>query len=506
MPSTSTVTGNLIQSYVGFKRPDRSQNSGVRGGFSAPRPVLQTVRTLDGVETAITGETTSTRMLYVPPLQTFEYPVNSTSTVQTVTIKNSGTEAIIIYEIAPYSSWVETTTIINYPTSIPPYTISSGSSYSFNLSYYSNIIGQFNELITITSDAVFGTYYLNTFQDVYSRFNARHSPSTVTFTTTVIGLQSSTSIQLVPVINGVDDYDITLDFTTSLTGSPGWSITTATNLVNLTWDPDYINNTTGTYTSTLSISVEGIALPFVTTSTAYVNIDFERYRNLSTWLSPIAGNNSMIGVSLDMFDGIETVTIGVGAGGDGTPIYSEGGSIFAILDNLNLRAASIDTPYPYWATVCKIPLPRPGTYLSGALDDNGVPQYIKKTTSHLNYADYFGFDQSEGSMFIVDYDGYDAVNIRINNLRSLSGDTAFDGTLQNLTRAFHYYSEKDSPGRFNNLPQYPFTTSTVYTLSTSTTPLPPGETRTYLFRGFTASHVTATSVWSVDVGIVPIPT
>jgi hypothetical protein len=311
---------------------------------------------------------------------------------------------------------------------------------------------------------------------------------------------------LIPIVNGIKDYDTALDFTVSLTESPGWSFTTGTNSVNLLWDPDYVNNvsTTTPYTSVLTISVPGAEA--ITVSNSAIVAITGIYKNLSTWLSPIAGNNSIIGVSLDMFDGVETLTIGVGAGGDGTPIYSNGGSVFAVMNNLNFRAASIDTPYPYWSTVCNIPLTGPGTYLSGALRDDGLPLYIKKTTPSLNYADYFGFEQSEGSMFIVDYDGYDAVTIRINNLRALSGDPDFDGTLQNLTRAFHYYSEKDSPGRFNNLPQYPFITGGIYTMSTSTTPLPPGETRTYLFKGFTASHTTATSSWSVDVGIVPFPT
>jgi hypothetical protein len=337
-------------------------------------------------------------------------------------------------------------------------------------------------------------------------FEIEASATTTNFVTKVLGLTSSTTIELIPIVNGIKDYDTALDFTVSLTESPGWSFTTGTNSVNLFWDPDYVNNisTTTPYTSVLSISVPGTEITTVTNS-ALVDITGV-YKNLSTWLSPIAGNNSMIGVSLDMFDGVETLTIGVGAGGDGTPIYANGGSVFAVLNNLNFRAASIDTPYPYWATVCNIPLTGPGTYLSGALRDDGLPLYIRKTTPGLNYADYFGFDQSEGSIFIVDYDGYDAITIRINNLRDLSGNPDFDGTLQNLTRAFHYYSEKDSPGRYNNLPQYPFPSQGVSVLSTATTPLPLGETRTYLFRGFTANHSTATSTWSVDVGLVPFPT
>ena len=130
-----------------------------------------------------------------------------------------------------------------------------------------------------------------------------------------------------------------------------------------------------------------------------------------------------------------------------------------------------------------------GTYLSGALDENGIPAYIRKTTSSLNYADYFGFEQGVGSIFAVEYNGYDQVNIEINNLRELSGDADFDATLNNLVRAFHYYSNVDSPARY-------------YQLETFN----PDDPRTRLFRGFIASRTTIPETWSVDVSIVPLPT
>ena len=489
MPSTATVTANLIQSYVGFKRPDRFSNSGIPGGFSAPRPVLQTVRTLDGVETAITGETTSTLMLYVPPLAPFEYLVGSTSTAQLVRVINSGTVDITIYEIAPYSAWVETTTIFGYlEEGPPPYVLEPGDFYPFYLSYYSNITGQFDELLSITSNALVGTYLVSTFQDVYSAFGFELSTATTNVTTTVWGQNSSRSVDLIPIINGVVNYDTVLDFTASLTGSPGWSFTTGTNSVNLTWDPDYVNNVNSAtgYTATLVVSVPGVGgSPPTVTNTAIVNIDYSRYANLSTWISPSAPNNSFIGISLDKFDGDKILTIGVGSGADGSPVYDEGGSVFVRMRNLGIGSASLDTPYPYWSTVYSIPLTATiQTYLSGEIGGDGLPLYVKKNTDGLNYADYFGFEQSIGSMFVVTYNGYDLVNIDINNLRELSGDTDFDLTMENITRAFHYYSEIDNLGRINNLPQYPFTTSTTYTLSTSTTPLPLGETRTRLFRGF----------------------
>jgi hypothetical protein len=479
--STSTVYVP-IQSYIGFKRPDGAAS----GGFSAPRPVLQTTETLDGATFAVTGATANSKMLFVPPLATFTYFPNTTSTAKTVTVINSGTQAVSL--LGTTSTDYETRAIVD--TGVLPVSISAGGSYTFNLSYYSDVVGEYAESLLLVSNADSPYYRIDTLQNVISAFDFRVLPTSATFTTTVLGSTSSTSIELIPIVNGVDDYDTILNFTAALTGSPGWKFTTGPNVVNLLWDPDYVdnvNNTTTGYTSTLAISVLGAGSTTVNNK-AYVNIDYTKYRNLSTWYSAAARNNSFIGISFDIFDGVKTVTIGVGAGGDGTPIYSEGGNIFAVINNLKIGAGSIDVPYPYWSTVCSIPLPEAGTYLSGEIGGDSLPKYIKKTTDGLNYADYFGFEQSVGSMFIVTYNGYDLVNIDINNLREPSGDTAFDLTMANLTRAFHYHSTIDNPARF-------------YQLEAARLADP----RTQLFRGFVATSFSP-ETWIVDTSLVPLPT
>ena len=286
------------------------------------------------------------------------------------------------------------------------------------------------------------------------------------------------------MFNGVPNSDFPLSFTTSLIGDPGWTVTKGVNQVSITWDPDIVSNSTGTYVSTLTVTSEGVSHDIVNTST--VNINYSLYRPLSTWISPAAGNNSIIGISLDYYNTTTTptLTIGVGAGGDGAPIYSEGGNIFAVMNNLKIGAGTIDIPYPYWSTVCSIPLTTAGTYLSGELDSIGLPKYIKKTTDSLNYADYFGFEQSVGSMFVVTYNGYDLINISVNNLRELTGNAAFDNTMECLTRAFYYFD----PTRTNQLEA-----------------ARPGDPRTRLFRGFVATSFSP-GTWIVDTSLVPLPT
>ena len=464
-----------IGSSIGFRQVGGGAEN---GAIIGPFPTIQTIRDLEG--NVYTYGDAQRAILEVEPLDPFYLYPYSDSPVQTITMNNIGNIPLVITSASDITFSSESVTAIltatSFPITIPPL----GSS-TFGLSYRSTTPGNYVNFFIIKSNHYSRLYRVITEQIVGNTFSVRPIPTKVITTTTVLGLQYLTTIELVPVVNGVDNFDTVLTFNASLTGNQGWSFTTGTNSVNLTWDPDYVNNVNSAtgYTATLEVSVLGIDNLTTVTNTAIVNIDYSRYANLSTWISPSAPNNSFIGISLDKFDGDKILTIGVGSGADGSPVYDEGGSVFVRMRNLGIGSASLDTPYPYWSTVYSIPLTATiQTYLSGEIGGDGLPLYVKKNTDGLNYADYFGFEQSIGSMFVVTYNGYDLVNIDINNLRELSGDTDFDLTMENITRAFHYYSEIDNLGRINNLPQYPFT------LSTSTTPLPLGETRTRLFRGF----------------------
>jgi hypothetical protein len=415
---------------------------------------------------------------------------------QNITISNVGNSPVTIFPRDPYRpTFSIPPPVLGQPGTYPvlhsavgSYTLAAGASQNVELAYYSTTPGDYTSYLTIESTAGISTVTLFTNQIVLEEtFDFTLTTNTFVVNTTELGKAESTTIEFTPLFNGVPDLDFQLAFTASLVGDPGWVVTTGTNLVNITWDPDIVNNSTGTYTSTLTIDTEGASR--IITNTSNVNVDFSLYRNLSTWMSPAAGNNSIIGISFDLFNGVPTVTIGVGAGGDMTPVYSNGGAEFATLRNLAIGAGTVEVPYPYWSTAYSIPLTVPGTYLSGLIGGDGQPVYMRKTTDGLNYADYFGFEDSQGSMFIVNYDGFNTVTIELNNLRELSGDTDFDTTMDNLTRAFHYYSNIDSPARY-------------YQLETFN----PNDPRTHLFRGFIASQATSPATWTVDVSLVPLPT
>jgi hypothetical protein len=462
----SQAVGLNVGGEFGFKRP-----------AFAPVPIMETIKSFN-TTTAISGSlaNTSSRVIVISSPKDFIIPVGNTSTQQvldtygtgtndvlkawtlpfkqSITISNTGNSVVTIFPRDPYRPTFSIPPPVlgqlgAYPvlhSAVGSYTLAAGASQSVELAYYSTDPGEYTSFLTIESTAGLSTVTLFTNQIVLEEtFDFRLTSSTFLVNTTELGKAETKTIGFTPVFNGIPNTDFPLDFTTSLVGDPGWTVSTGTNSFNIRWDPDVVNNSIGTYTSILTVSSGGVSNTVTNIST--VNINYSLYKNLSTWSSAAAGNNSIIGISFDLFNGIKTVTIGVGAGGDGTPIYSEGGNIFAVMNNLKIGSGTIDTPYPYWSTVCSIPLTEAGTYLSGELGGDDLPVYIKKTTDGLNYADYFGFEQSVGSMFVVTYNGYDLVNIEINNLRELSGNTAFDLTMESLIKAFHYFD----PARVNQL-------------------------------------------------------
>ena len=506
--AVSQAVGLNVGSEFGFKRP-----------IFAPVPIMETIKSFN-TTTTITGSlaNTSSRVLVISRPTDFIFPKGNTATLEVLATYGTGTNEVLKSWTLPFKQNIAISNVGNssvtvFPRdpfrpifSIPPpvfsqpgtypvihsingqavttstFIIPAGQTSGFELAYYGTDVGDFTSYLTIESTAGLSTVTLFTNQIVLEEtFDFLRSSSTFVVNTTELGRSETKVIEFTPVFNGIPNADFPLTFTTSLAGDPGWTVTKGLNQVSTTWDPDVVSNSTGTYTSILTVTAEGVSHNIINTST--VNINYSLYRNLSTWVSPAAGNNSIIGISFDIYNGVKTVTIGVGAGGDGTPIYSEGGNIFAVLGNLRIGSGTIDTPYPYWSTVCSIPLTEAGTYLSGEIGGDGLPIYIKKTTDGLNYADYFGFEQSIGSMFVVTYNGYDLVNININNLRELSGDAGFDLTMESLIRAFHYYD----PTRINQLEAARL-----------------NDPRTRLFRGFVATSFSP-ETWIVDTSLVPLP-
>jgi len=449
--------------------------------YCPPPAVVATTLTLDGA--TLTAPVANYGVLRVSTPVTFVSSPRDESDIQNLILYNDGGTTITLTSFDFTCSLVKSRVIIPkfYGTvaqsliSGTNVTLLAGTTASFLISYTAIAPGEYINSLVFFSNAQNPEYQVNTYQSISNDENIVASNSTFVTYTTILGQTNSTDIILNKRTNGVTYTGTNLTFNTSISGDPGWSVTTGTvNTIHIVWNPDLVNNNTGTYRSTLTVSVSesGQFLGTKTiTNISYVDIDYLKYNNLASWVSPASSYNSIIGMSLDTINDQRILTIGVGMGGDYASRYDQGGYNLVDVNNLSYRARSSNLKFPYWANVWSFVLTEYSyTYLSGSLDNDIVPNYIRKTTEGYNYEQYFGYEQSPGykSMFIVNHDGRGNITIALNNLRELSGNAEFDATLKNLTRALYYYSNSDINGRYSQL---------------NSGPLGDG-TRTLLFRGF----------------------
>lgn len=468
--STSYDVRINVQSFLGFRRPDYAMRPGL--------PSLQTIHDLNGNDYTDTGNNRIAPILVVDPITDFTLSPETTSTAQTIRLRNFGNSTLTVAAIVFSNDGVEPI----YSNLTYPFYISSGTTATFTLSYTGSTPGEFQNYFNIVSNLPI-TYKVPTKQVIDNAFYYNVSPTSVSDTITGFGERKYNDITLSSI------RDVVSTVSASVTPNSGYILTSVnTTTVSIYFDADYVSNDNGTYPATLTVTANDI-VSTVPLSTI-VNIDHTKYKNLANWISPAASYNSIIGISFDLFDNKKILTIGVGLGADGCPIYGNGGQLFADLNNLGYKATTTDTQYPYWTNIYSFELDNtPRSYMSGELDESEIPKYILKTTDGFNYADYFGFEQSNGSMFLVEHDGAGNINIEINNLREFSGDAEFDATLDNLTRAFHYYSNIDSPERYYQL-ESPVVDGTL----------------THLFRGFDTWYDSGIQKWSVSLTTVPLPT
>ena len=510
--ATASDVNIRIKSII---RATNSTNTSFLSFDGSPPALVVTTSTLDGVNLSIPNADYG--VLRIGALSTFNFPPNSRSDEQTVILYNDGAASLevsrmivsfslgtkaIVPKISP-SPGDSTTAgkLLNLPNPIP-FSIAPGSTASFNLSYTALSTGDYvNNLTIFSRSLVSPEYQIDTFQHVADDLLILQSTTTFITNTTILGETSATVVTFTKKLNGTiyTGTNLTLDII-SVTGDPGWVTdiyTPKINTISIFWDPDLVNNNSGTYVSTVTVAVSELGTQIGTktiTNISYVNIDYSRYRNLATWISPASSYNSIVGVSLDIINNETVLSIGCGMGGDFSPQYGFGGYNLANAFNLGFRARTIIPKFPYWANVWTFKLNEVEfTYRSGdTAFDTDIPYYRRKAATGYEYEAFFGYEQSLGfqSMFIVTHDGNGSIRIFINNLRELSGDPEFDITLRNLTRAFYYYSASDEVGRYYQLDNAPVGDGT----------------RTQMFRGFDTTFVglTATSITTVT-SIVSLP-
>jgi hypothetical protein len=451
-------------------------------------PQIQTVLNLNGDRFPIADYSQLVGpLIQASSLTDFVFPLYTISNSQTVTISNIGLSALTITNIL-YSISQDISPVfwITPPTPTNPIVIAPGASSTIGIAYVSFSTGIFDNYIIFKSNNATGSYYkIETHQLVGVSSGFTISPSGFSTTTTLINHVDTVSYSVTAIVNTAPYPGYIIPLETSLSGSRAWKIIrNSSNVVSLQFDPSEVNNVNGTYISTLTVTSSGLSRTVINTAT--ININYDTNKHIAGWISPASHYNSIIGISYDLENDQRILTIGVGMGGDGVPIYGAGGSKYANLDYLGLGANSVTTPYPFWAKVYKIPF-------TGSAQVYYSNDYVVKTTSGLDYSSYFGEYRAPGSMFIVEDDGYGSIKIEINHLRDLIGDEdeTLSTTLKNLTRAFYYYSNVDILGRYTPLPTEYIAPNASNTATTS------------LFLGF--DYNTRDKSASVNTSIVVLP-
>lgn len=453
-------------------------------------PSIQTVENLNGDDFTTSSFTTfSGPLLQVNTLEDFVTPVYTTSSRQTVYLTNIGSAVLTITaltysfkeDIGPRFFYQPGAELLGTGTiSILP-----GNTSTFEVAYRGTSQGIFNNYFTLGSNSIGGFYRVLTHQVIGINRGLNISPYGYSTSTTHYGQTQNFDYKVIPLYDGIAYPDFPVAITTSITGSSAWSLkpNTATNTVSVKFNPNEVGNVNGTYISTVTVTANGGTVEIINTGT--VNIDHTANKNLTTWSSPASHYNSIIGMSYDLYDNQRILTIGVGMGADGSPIYGDGGNIYVDSNALGLGAETLDLPYAFWANVYRIPF-------TGAAQTYTSNDYIVKTTEGVDYSSYFGEYGEPGSMFIVLDDGYGSITVEMNHLRELSGDAEIDTTLQNLTRAFYYYSGVDILGRYTPLPvDY-------------SAPIASNTATTNLFIGFEYNN--RDKIAGINTSIVEVPT
>lgn len=437
-----------ISSIVGY----RNSTATIVG----PEPWIETITDLEGRPGV--NRPKLRKILAVSTVSDYTFTRNTTSSVQTIYLTNQGSAPLNIWRIEygssgvgilPYYNTNTGWTVIGNPTSInhtATIQISPGSQVSFDLAYGSTSSGTFSNFVDVISDATGGSYVAGervkhrifTTQNVENNFFFRIRPSSRSTTSTIYGQNTLHSFTITPINLTTSSYDFTL------TGSMGFSIdSSSTSQVKVLFDNNKVNNVNGTYTATLLATAFGGINSSTVTISHTVNVDLNQYFHYGSWLSPAAPYDSVVGISYDKIDGIRTLTIGLGAGGDGSPDILNGGLEYLLLSNLGISGSQLSEPYRYWAKVYRILLTEAKTYYSA--------DYQVKNQG-IDYDQYFGENQAPESLFVIDNDQYGNVIIKINRLRVIpEDDLQVATTVQNLSRVFYYYSEADIGGRYYQL-------------------------------------------------------
>jgi hypothetical protein len=328
------------------------------GGTLAPRPAVQTSVPFSAGGALLTKTLTYD---FVTPLS---LPALGSNTA-TVTVNNLGNTTCTVTALAFGAQSGSGLTATFNPSS---FEISPSDSTSFSVTVSGNVKGTYPaNYITVTSDNDAGAVQIPIGVTVTSPIFAvavtpssvtsavtNYSPVSTTFTfdpgltgtiAGVSGSLSNTNRFAVSVVQPIDTY---VPFFFFFGGGFQLNIPAS---ATLTFTPPRVasgfdsTNLTLTFTPEDPTQSPASAVVPVSYTTTVVN------QHLGHWISAKNFYNGVIGFSYDIIEGVRTLTVGFGMGGDSSPQVADGGAVYASTSTLGLSAdlqSSLGIPmYPY---------------------------------------------------------------------------------------------------------------------------------------------------------------
>jgi hypothetical protein len=389
---------------------------------------------------------------------TFEMRSGSTSTEQTITIRNTGntTTTIKSYGVTVVSNTpgLPVTPTLNYSWDITqPRSLAVGAEVTIRLYYYGDNVtttsygnGELTVNLVETPSANPSVYTIRLSKVVKPKlFSFTLSPAFISYSTSSSAVLEQ-KFTIVP-----SDGTYTAQPAVSLV--PNAAYTLSKQEFN---GPtvQFNTSTNGTYTTVLSVVVTGTnAINEITTATVTAPISIYRNapttENLGTWTSALQPFNGIIGASYDVIDGKRYVTLGFGMGADGSLSLGNdptGASAFVEFLGTNTTTLIVDSKYA---------LGNPPLYAGN--NDSAYTPFLKSTTNVGGYGVWIrpsSYQDAEGGRFgpvgiyvertykfIVSTSGLHTWTMSSDNESYFTVDGALVGDLRNVGRDQSYKRE-----------------------------------------------------------------
>lgn len=389
---------------------------------------------------------------------TFEMRSGSTSTEQTITIRNNGntTTTIKSYGVTVVSNTpgLPVTPTLNYSWDITqPRSLAVGAEVTVRLYYYGDTVtttsygnGELTVNLVETPSANPSSYTIRLSKIVKPKlFSFTLSPAFISYSTSSSAVLEQ-KFTIVP-----SDGTYTAQPAVSLVSNAAYTLSKQ-ELNGPT--VQFNTSTNGTYTTVLSVVVTGTnAINEITTATVTAPISIYRNapttENLGTWKSALQPFNGIIGASYDVIDGKRYVTLGYGMGADGSLSLGNdptGASAFVEFLGTNSTTLIVDSKYD---------LSNPPLYAGG--NDSAYTPFLKSTTNVGGYGVWIrpsSYQDAEGGRFgpvgtyiertykiIVSTAGVHTWTMASDNESYFTVDGALVGDLRNVGRDQSYKRE-----------------------------------------------------------------